>query len=115
MYITLIVLLVCNGIVDLGVIADFSKSIGDGHTEEAHFTDMKNFIKDTALLFDISQTMSHFAYIPFSTEAGDNENQWFNNSIVAEITSGDKIAQKAYLDLVVKKEPEGDLMPGIHV
>ena len=101
----LFLLLACHGIVDLGVICDTSDSTGS--TADQRFADLKELISDIVLMFDISKHNTHFAYIPFSTYAGDySPNQWFNNSVVANIEAVERIAQKAYINGVVQREPK---------
>lgn len=85
---------------DLGYIVDFSGSIQDTNDIQK----IEALVKDTAKTFDISKDNTHFAYIAFSTRPSDNADQWFNNSIVANIAAGDKAAQAAYLDQVVKPD-----------
>ena len=50
-------------------------------------------------------------YIPFSTQAGDFDvNQWFNNSVVAGLKSGNKNGQKEYLENLImpdRDDPRG--------
>ncbi|XP_057304151.1 uncharacterized protein LOC130641387 isoform X2 [Hydractinia symbiolongicarpus] len=90
----------CEATVDLGYIVDFSGSIQDTNDIQK----IEALVKDTAKTFDISKDNTHFAYIAFSTRPSDNPDQWFNNSIVANIAAGDKAAQAAYLDQVVKPD-----------
>ena len=59
-----------------------------------------------AELFDIAGRNTHFSYIPYSSTPGDyNALQWFNNSVVKNIQSQDKVSQKVYLEAVIKRDP----------
>lgn len=62
-----------------------------------------------AELFDIAGRNTHFSYIPYSSFPGDyNGLQWFNNSVVKDIQSQDKVSQKAYLEAVIKRDPSSE-------
>ena len=87
---------------DLSFIVDFSLSVNDGHSEEEHFIDMRDFVVRTATIFDVAPNNTQFAYIPFSTVANDLPTQWFNNPDFQSVKSGDKPGQEKHLMSVVK-------------
>ena len=92
----------CIAKVDLAFIVDFSNSVQDEHSDMHHFMDMQDFIVRTASIFDIGQNATHFGYIPFSTHADDFPSQYFNNSDLPSVPSGNKSAQKEHLKKVVQ-------------
>ena len=88
--------------VDLGFIVDFSNSVQDEHSDMDHFLDMQDFIVRTASIFDVSLNATHFGYIPFSTHADDLATQYFNNSDLPRVPTGNKTAQIEHLKKVVQ-------------
>ena len=69
---------------------------------------LRDFIISVASGFDISASSTLFSYIPFSTQPGDfDPNQWFNNPVMAKLPSGDKTAQKDYLENLIMPDRDG--------
>jgi hypothetical protein len=95
----------CQAVVDLGFIVDYSQSVADGHSDEEHFWDIRDFIIGISTTFNISDQYSHFAYIPFGTYAADLPSQWFNNSDLKMVPSNNKEAQKEHLMKVIQPLP----------
>ena len=84
----------------MGVVANYYQTVKDEAVEEQ----LRNFIMKLGGQFDISANGTHFAYIPFSTKAGDfgeGSNQWFRNSFISHISSGDKTQARQYLNEVI--------------
>lgn len=97
----------CDKDVDLGVIANYYETV---NSEEKEF-ELRNFIIAVASSFDIAANNTHFAFIPFSTNPGDfgsSSLQWFNNSMVANMASGDRAAKLQYLNEVLIPDRDGN-------
>jgi len=70
---------------------------------------LRDFVISVASGFDISASNTLFSYIPFSTQPGDfDPNQWFNSPALAKIQSGDKTAQKDYLENLIMPDRDGE-------
>ena len=93
-------LIECSETLDLGFLVDFSGNSG------TYFSEIKDFIIETSLLFDINEEHTHFSYLTYSTYprniVGEN---WFDNRLVASVKPGDKVMQREYLDYVIVPEP----------
>lgn len=96
----------CEKDVDLGVVANYYQTV----TSEEKEGELRNFIIELASEFDIAANKTHFAFIPFTTNPGDFDPfslQWFNNSMVANMGSGDKAGKEEYLNEVLRPDNTG--------
>ena len=92
----------------MGFVIDFS--------EQSKEKAIRDFVIDVAMNFDISRSVTHFSYIPYSIWPGEyNDLQWLNNSAVANMTSGNKTALRLYLNEVVRKDPDTGFEKGNHI
>lgn len=77
-------------------------------TSESKELMIRNFVINIASQFDIAKTSALFSYIPFSTNPGDFDvNQWFNNSVVANMISGDQNKKKEFLESLIMPDRDG--------
>ena len=77
-------------------------------TDESKEKMIRDFVINIASQFDIAKTSTLLSYIPFSTNPGDFDvNQWFNNSLVAKMTSGDQEKKKDFLDGLIMPDRDG--------
>ena len=79
---------------------DFSSSTRYSQTQLTNF--VREVMNITAEMFTFSDSKSHLAYLPFSTNINENiDGQWFDNQYIHTIEDGDKEALNQYLDRVI--------------
>ena len=94
----------CNRSIDLGIVVNYYNTVLD----EVKEGQLRDYVISLASEFDIAATSTLLSYIPFSTNPGDFDvNQWFNNTVVKSLASGDKQGQKVFLENLVMPDREG--------
>lgn len=79
---------------------DFSSSTRYSQTQLTNF--VREVMNITAEMFTFSDSKSHLAYLPFSTNINENiDGQWFDNQYIQTIKDGDKEALNQYIDRVI--------------
>lgn len=100
----------CNRSIDLGMVVNYHNAVTDESKEKA----IRDFVINIASQFDIAKTSTLLSYIPFSTNPGDFDvNQWFNNSMVMNMTSGDQKKKQYFLEGLIMPDRDGIRGEGI--
>lgn len=92
------------------MVVNYHNAVTDESKEKA----IRDFVINIASQFDIAKTSTLLSYIPFSTNPGDFDvNQWFNNSMVMNMTSGDQKKKQYFLEGLIMPDRDGIRGEGI--